>query len=73
MMKPLVIARCDDSDGFPELTSPVFESAIKKGADGVELDVHLTTNDELIVDHFYNLGSSDKGTGLVGEHRLSRA
>lgn len=70
-MKPLIIARCGDSECFPENTLPAFESAIKKGAEGVELDVHLTSDDELIVHHFYNLGSSDNGIGLVGEHTLS--
>jgi glycerophosphoryl diester phosphodiesterase len=69
-MRPLVIARCGDSECFPENTLLAFESAIKKGADGVELDVHLTTDDELIVHHFYNLGNSDNGAGLVGEYTL---
>jgi glycerophosphoryl diester phosphodiesterase len=70
-MKPLVIARCGDSECFPENTFAAFESAIRKGADGIELDVHLTTDNELIVHHFFNLGSSDNGLGLVGEHTLA--
>jgi glycerophosphoryl diester phosphodiesterase len=70
-MKPLVIARCGDSECFPENTLPAFESAIRKSANGVEFDVHLTLDNELIVHHFYNLGSSDNGTGLVGEHTLA--
>lgn len=70
-MKPLIIARCGDSECFPENTLLAFESAIIKGADGVEFDVHLTTDNELIVHHFYNLGSSDNGIGLVGEHTLA--
>jgi glycerophosphoryl diester phosphodiesterase len=70
-MKPLVIARCGDSEYFPENTLPAFESAIKKGADGIEFDVHQTSDGELVVHHFYNLGSSDNGTGLVHEHTLA--
>lgn len=70
-MKPLIIARCGDSECFPENTLPAFESAINKGADGVELDVHQTSDNELIVHHFYNLGSSDNGMGLVSEHTLA--
>jgi glycerophosphoryl diester phosphodiesterase len=71
MIKPLVIARCGDSESFPENTLLAFESAIKKGADGVEFDVHQTKDGEFIVHHFYNLGSSDNGTGLVHEHTLA--
>jgi glycerophosphoryl diester phosphodiesterase len=70
-MKPLVIARCGDSECFPENTLPAFESAIKKGADAVEFDVHQTSDGGLIVHHFYNLGSSDNGAGLVCEHTLA--
>ncbi|MFX1571115.1 MAG: glycerophosphodiester phosphodiesterase [Promethearchaeota archaeon] len=39
-----------------------------RGADGVEFDVHLTLDDELIVHHFYNLGTTDNGKGLICEH-----
>ncbi len=70
-MKPLIIARCGDSECCPENTLLAFESAIQKGADGVEFDVHQTSNAELIVHHFYNLGSSDNGLGLVGDHTLA--
>jgi glycerophosphoryl diester phosphodiesterase len=70
-MKPLVIARCGDSECFPENTLPAFESAIQKGADGIEFDVHQTSDGHLIVHHFYNLGGSDNGTGLVHEHTLA--
>jgi glycerophosphoryl diester phosphodiesterase len=70
-MKPLVIARCGDSECFPENTLSAFESAIKKGADGVEFDVHRTSDDKLVVHHFYSLGSTDNGTGLVGERSLA--
>ena len=69
--KPLVIARTGDVECVPENTLPAFESAISKGADGVELDVHLTTDGELVVHHFYTLGTTDNGDGLVGEHTLA--
>ncbi len=69
--KPLVIARRGDVERAPENTLPAFESAITKGADGVELDVHLTRDDQLVVHHFYNLGTTDDGQGLVGEHTLA--
>lgn len=69
--KPLVIARRGDAENAPENTLAAFESAISRGADGIELDVHLSRDGELIVHHFYNLGSTDNGIGLVGEYTLA--
>jgi glycerophosphoryl diester phosphodiesterase len=69
--KPLVIACRGDVENAPENTLPAFESAIARGADGVELDVHLSADDHLIVHHFYGLGATDGGEGLVGEHTLA--
>ncbi|MGE5251105.1 MAG: glycerophosphodiester phosphodiesterase [Bacteroidota bacterium] len=66
-----VIARRGDSENAPENTLPAFESAIASGADGIELDVHQTADGQLIVHHFFNLGTTDNGTGLVGEKSLS--
>ena len=68
--RPLVIARTGDIEKAPENTLPAFESAILRGADGVEFDVHLTLDGELVVHHFYNLGTTDNGEGLVNEHTL---
>jgi glycerophosphoryl diester phosphodiesterase len=69
--KPLVIARTGDVENAPENTLPAFESAIARGADGVELDVHRSLDGELVVHHFYNLGTTDDGEGLVCEHTLA--
>ncbi|MGD2177541.1 MAG: glycerophosphodiester phosphodiesterase [Anaerolineae bacterium] len=69
--KVLVIARRGDVENAPENTLPAFESAIARGADGVELDVHLSLDGELVVHHFYNLGTTDDGQGLVSEHSLA--
>jgi glycerophosphoryl diester phosphodiesterase len=69
--KPLVIARTGDVEHAPENTLPAFESAISRRADGLECDVHLTLDGELVVHHFYNLGTTDNGEGLVSEHTLA--
>lgn len=68
--KPLVIACRGDIDSAPENTLPAFESAIARGADGVELDVHRSLDGQLVVHHFYRLGATDDGEGLVSEHTL---
>lgn len=71
-VRPLVIARTGDVENAPENTLPAFESAIARGADGVEFDVHLSVDGELVVHHFYNLGTTDNGKGLVCEHTLAQ-
>jgi glycerophosphoryl diester phosphodiesterase len=68
--KPLVIACRGDRENAPENTLPAFESAISKGADGIELDVHFSADKKLVVHHFYNLGSTDNGQGIVSEYPL---
>jgi glycerophosphoryl diester phosphodiesterase len=46
-----VIAHRGGSRIAPENTIPAFESAVAMGADMVELDVHLTADDRLVVHH----------------------
>jgi glycerophosphoryl diester phosphodiesterase len=70
--KPLIIVRGGDVEKAPENTLPAFESAISRGADVAELDVHLTVDKEIIVHHFYNLGTTDNGEGLVSEYTLRK-
>jgi glycerophosphoryl diester phosphodiesterase len=69
--QPLVIAHRGDLTHAPENTLAAFASAIAKGADGIELDVHPTADGELIVHHFYGLGFTNNGAGLVNETPLS--
>ncbi len=69
--RPLVIACRGDRENAPENTIPAFESAISKGADGIELDVHYTADKELVIHHLFNLGHTDNGTGIVCEHTLA--
>ncbi|PIR80273.1 MAG: hypothetical protein COU25_00945 [Candidatus Levybacteria bacterium CG10_big_fil_rev_8_21_14_0_10_35_13] len=59
-MKPLIIAHRGDSINFPENTIEAFESALKKGADGIELDVHLDQNGNVIVVHDYSFDINKK-------------
>ena len=67
-----VVACRGDRECTPENTIPAFESAILKGADGIELDVHYTTDKELVVHHPFNLGHTDNGAGIVCEQTLAR-
>lgn len=70
--RTLVVACRGDRECFPENTIPAFESAISKGADSIELDVHYTTDKNLVVQHFFNLGHTDHGIGIVCEQTLAQ-
>lgn len=54
----------------PENTLEAFELAAKMGAAGVELDVHLTSDGELVVTHDEKIDRVSTGTGYVMEHTL---
>lgn len=49
--RPAIIAHRGASRYAPENTLPAFELAVQQGADGVELDVHLTADEHLVVIH----------------------
>ena len=51
MRKPLQIAHRGGAGLWPENTMGAFEQAIEAGADGIELDVHLSKDGRLIVHH----------------------
>ena len=67
MANPLIIARCGDTRNAPESTLTAFAGAITKGADGIEFDVHLTADQELVIHHDYYLGRTNDGRGWIGD------
>lgn len=52
---PLVIAHRGASADHPENTLAAFEGATHQGADGVELDVRLTRDEQLVLSHDHRL------------------
>lgn len=48
-----------------------FEKAIEAGCDGIELDVHLSKDGELVIIHDEELDRTTDGTGLVGSYTLA--
>jgi glycerophosphoryl diester phosphodiesterase len=52
----------------PEHTIPAYEAAVAAGADALELDVHLSADDQLVVIHDARLERTTDGRGLVREH-----
>ena len=55
----------------PENTLPAFDLAARQGADGIELDVHLTRDDQLVVIHDEKLDRTTSGTGWVKDYTLA--
>lgn len=55
----------------PENTLIAFEKAIEMGADGIELDVHLSSDGEIIVIHDATLDRTTNGKGEVKNLSLS--
>lgn len=62
-----IIAHRGYSSKYPENTILAFKKAIEAGADGIELDTHMTVDKKIIVHHFYALGTTNNGAGFISE------
>lgn len=60
------------SAAAPENTMTAFELAVKQGADGIELDVHLSADHELVVTHDENCRRVTGTDGMVGAMTLQQ-
>lgn len=56
----------------PENTIVAFQEAIKHGATGIELDVHLTKDNKLVIIHDEALQRTTNGEGLVSDYELTQ-
>ncbi len=64
-MKTKVWAHRGASAYAPENTIPAFKLAIEMGADGVELDVHMSADNKLVVCHDETVDRTSNGTGRI--------
>lgn len=55
----------------PENTLTAFIMAARLGADGIELDVHLTKDGEVVVCHDASVGRTTDGEGVIEEMTLA--
>ena len=62
---PLVIAHRGASAAAPENTIAAFERALALGADALQLDVHLSRDDQPVVIHDFTLERTTDGSGPV--------
>ena len=68
---PLIIAHRGDPSGAPENTLAAFRRALAIGADGIELDVRLTRDGQLVVFHDRRLNRTSNGHGPVDHYPLA--
>lgn len=57
---------------YPENTMLSFKKAIEAGADGIEFDVHLSKDGEIVIIHDETLVRTTDGSGLVGEKTFAQ-
>jgi glycerophosphoryl diester phosphodiesterase len=70
MKKTEIIAHRGSKGTHPENTLIAFEEAIRVGSDGIELDVHLTKDNQVVVIHDETLNRTSNGEGLVRDFSL---
>jgi glycerophosphoryl diester phosphodiesterase len=69
-MPPLIYAHRGASGLFPENTMEAFHAAVRRRADGIELDVQLSRDNKLVVIHDHHLDRTTNGTGPVRKYTL---
>src|SRR5437660_9273932 len=69
--RPLVFAHRGGSALAPENTMDAFANGLSLGADGIELDVHLSGDGVVVVHHDQTVGRTTSGRGAVAAHTAS--
>ncbi|MBB6215423.1 glycerophosphoryl diester phosphodiesterase [Anaerosolibacter carboniphilus] len=70
MKRPLVIAHRGASGDAPENTLAAYKKALDFGADGIEIDIHLSKDGRLIVCHDEKVDRTTDGKGLINDMTL---
>ena len=68
---PVIVAHRGDKVDAPENTLSAFMQAVKKGADGVEFDVKLSADGQVIVLHDQTVDRTTNGTGNAARLTLA--
>lgn len=69
--RPLVIAHRGASSYAPENTYAAFDLALRMGAKGFEMDVHLSADGKIVVIHDRTLERTTNGSGAVNQKTLA--
>lgn len=65
MRHPQIFAHRGAKLAAPENTLPAFAKALEMGADGIELDIHLSKDGQLVVIHDFTVDKTTNGQGPV--------
>jgi glycerophosphoryl diester phosphodiesterase len=65
------VAHRGASAQYPENTLLAFRQAIAQGVDALEIDIHRTADDELVVIHDSTLERTTNGQGNIRDHSLN--
>ncbi|HLR21303.1 MAG TPA: glycerophosphodiester phosphodiesterase [Tissierellaceae bacterium] len=55
---------------YPENTMLAFKKAVEEGADGIEFDIQLSKDGEIVIIHDETLDRTTNGTGLVKDYTV---
>lgn len=72
MQRPFIWAHRGASKFAPENTMAAFSAAVELGADGLELDIHLSRDGIPVVIHDESLERTTDGQGLVADASLKQ-
>ncbi|WP_046175906.1 glycerophosphodiester phosphodiesterase [Domibacillus indicus] len=64
-MQPVIFAHRGASGTHPENTMAAFYAAVEKGADGIELDVQMTRDGEIVIIHDELVNRTTDGAGAI--------
>ena len=65
-----VIAHRGLSGRYPENTMPAFQAAIDLGVERVEIDLHMTKDQQLVVMHDDSVNRTSNGSGKIKDFTL---
>ena len=69
---PLILAHRGANKVAPQNTIPAFIKALEFNADGIETDVHLCKDGEIVICHNYTVDETSNGIGLIDELTLAQ-
>ena len=71
-MKTKIYGHRGSKGRYPENTMLGFHKAIEAGVGGMEIDIHMTKDGEIVVFHDATLERTSTGTGYVKDHTLAQ-
>lgn len=72
MVQPVVFAHRGASGRYAEHTRAAYLQALAEGTDGVECDIHLSRDGQLVLIHDHTLDRTSNGSGKVADYTLEQ-